>query len=90
MKITKQLVILLFATILLQGQPLRAQQPDSTAIDSLTYNIFKALPEVMVKGERPVVKAKKGMLEYDMMGHHNLLVLQILQSGILHFHLIYS
>jgi len=66
MKITKQLVILLFTTILLQGQPLRAQQPDSTAIDSLTYNIFKALPEVMVKGERPVVKAKKGMLEYDM------------------------
>lgn len=46
--------------------------PAQEAVDSLltgdvqTDSLFQALPEVMVEGERPVVKALPGRLEYDL------------------------
>lgn len=46
--------------------------PAQEAADSLltgdvqTDSLFQALPEVMVEGERPVVKALPGRLEYDL------------------------
>lgn len=40
------------------------------AQDDISYaymdSLFQELPEVLVKGERPVVKAEKGKLVYDM------------------------
>ena len=43
-----------------KGQPL-------THTDSLTMeNMMHNLPEVMVKGSRPIVKAERGMLSYNM------------------------
>ena len=64
----KRKALLLFLLIATALQMTQAQQNDSmaVAIDSLTYNMYKNLPEVMVSGQRPVVKAKHGMLEYDM------------------------
>ena len=46
--------------------------PAQEAVDSLltgdvqTDSLFQALPEVLVEGERPVVKALPGRLEYDL------------------------
>ena len=37
-------------------------QKDSLTMESMMYN----LPEVMVKGSRPIVKAERGMLSYNM------------------------
>lgn len=50
--------------VLLPAVVARAQQNDSTYLylDSL----FMELPEVLVVGERPVVKAEKGKLVYDL------------------------
>lgn len=47
-------------------QTAEAQDIKKDSLEAYTDSIFKELPEVMIKGERPVVKAKKGMLEYDM------------------------
>lgn len=64
----KHTLVFVFMTLALAIQMLHAQHTDSlaVAVDSLTYNMYKNLPEVMVSGQRPVVKAKRGMLEYDM------------------------
>ena len=49
-----------------------AKLPAQEAVDSLltgdvqTNSLFQTLPEVMVEGERPVVKALPGRLEYDL------------------------
>lgn len=49
-----------------------AKLPAQEAVDSLltgdvqTDSLFQTLPEVMVEGERPVVKALPGRLEYDL------------------------
>ena len=37
-------------------------QKDSLTMESMMHN----LPEVMVKGSRPIVKAERGMLSYNM------------------------
>ena len=54
----------LWALALLSVQVLDAQEvkTDSLWADSLV----QTLPEVMVTGERPVVRAKAGKLEYDL------------------------
>ena len=54
----------LWALALLSVQVLDAQEvnPDSLWADSLV----QTLPEVMVTGERPMVRAKAGKLEYDL------------------------
>ncbi|WP_321480369.1 outer membrane beta-barrel family protein [uncultured Bacteroides sp.] len=44
------------------GKPIRANDSTYLFLDSLYMN----LPEVMVKGERPIVKAEKGKLVYDL------------------------
>ena len=38
----------------------------SVSNDGMIDSIFQSLPEVMVKGERPVVKAESGKLVYDL------------------------
>ena len=46
-----------------------ANAQDDIPKDSLTMewnSIFRNLPEVMVKGSRPIVKAERGMLSYNM------------------------
>lgn len=55
---TSVLLILALTT----GTPVMAQQSDSLRIDSIIH----ALPEVMVKGERPVVKVEGSKLVYDL------------------------
>lgn len=47
--------------------PLMAQSVNDTTAHSLSADsIFRSLPEVMVKGERPVVMLNNGVLTYDM------------------------
>ena len=56
----KKLLVIVIALFALKAQ---AQEDVNIAyVDSL----FGRLPEVMVKGERPVVKARQGKLVYDM------------------------
>lgn len=52
----------LFVVVFAIGTPVMAQQSDSLRMDSIIH----ALPEVMVKGERPVVKAVGNKLVYDL------------------------
>lgn len=49
----------------------RQQQQRQTPVDSVTNvaymdSLFKELPEVMITGERPIVKAEQGKLVYDL------------------------
>ena len=76
----RQTLYLLLA--LLCAAPLRAQHADpqtsaetserTLSADSITTgdahmdSLYRSLPEVMVTGERPVVKARAGRLEYDL------------------------
>ena len=76
----KRTLYLLLA--LLCAAPLRAQHADpqtsaaagerTLSADSITTgdahmdSLYRSLPEVMVTGERPVVKARAGRLEYDL------------------------
>ena len=56
----KKLLVIVVSFVALNVQ---AQEDVNIAyVDSL----FGQLPEVMVKGERPVVKAQQGKLVYDM------------------------
>ena len=52
------IIALCFITLSIQAQ----EDVNILYVDSL----FGQLPEVMVKGERPVVKAQQGKLVYDM------------------------
>lgn len=57
--------IFLLGLILLSGANVKAQtrtQTDSLTMETMLHN----LPEVMVKGSRPIVKAERGMLSYNM------------------------
>lgn len=57
--------IFLLGLILLSVANVKAQTLTHT--DSLTMeNMMHNLPEVMVKGSRPIVKAERGMLSYNM------------------------
>ena len=57
----------IFFTILLVASAITAYAQDNATKDSLTMeNIMHNLPEVMVKGSRPIVKAERGMLSYNM------------------------
>lgn len=53
---------LLLSFCLTAALPALAQQADSLRMDSLIH----ALPEVMVRGERPVVRVEPGRLVYDL------------------------
>ena len=56
-----------FFTILLVASAITAYAQDNATKDSLTMeNLMHNLPEVMVKGSRPIVKAERGMLSYNM------------------------
>jgi len=56
----KIMIIVAIAT----AMPMAAQtQNDSTAIED---SIFRSLPEVMVSGRKPIVKAESGKLVFDM------------------------
>ena len=51
--------------------PLKAQKTGNVAPkDTTTYlymdSLFQQLPEVMVRGERPIAKISKGTLVYDL------------------------
>lgn len=57
--------IFLLGLILLSVANVKAQtrtQTDSLTMETMLHN----LPEVMVKGSRPIVKAERGMLSYNM------------------------
>ena len=57
--------IFLFGSFLLSVANVKSQTLTHT--DSLTMeNMMHNLPEVMVKGSRPIVKAERGMLSYNM------------------------
>ena len=57
--------IFLLGLFLLSVADVKAQTLTHT--DSLTMeNMMHNLPEVMVKGSRPIVKAERGMLSYNM------------------------
>ena len=59
MKRTSYLLLALLGSASVYAQEMKT---DSLWADSL----MQTLPEVMVTGERPVVKAKAGKLEYDL------------------------
>ena len=50
------------------GAGLSAQEAADSLLtgDVQTDSLFQALPEVLVEGERPVVRALPGRLEYDL------------------------
>ena len=57
--------IFLLGLFLLSVANVKAQtltQTDSLTMETMLHN----LPEVMVKGSRPIVKAERGMLSYNM------------------------
>ncbi|HIZ32997.1 MAG TPA: outer membrane beta-barrel protein [Candidatus Bacteroides merdigallinarum] len=58
----KRMTLCMLATFCLSGICAQEMKTDSLWADSLV----RTLPEVMVTGERPVVKAKAGRLEYDL------------------------
>ena len=78
----KRILYLPLLLALLCAAPLRAQHADpqtsaaagerTLSADSITTgdahmdSLYRSLPEVMVTGERPVVKARAGRLEYDL------------------------
>ena len=56
-----------FLTSLLVAAVITANAQDNTTKDSLTMEtLMHNIPEVMVKGSRPIVKAEHGMLSYNM------------------------
>ena len=57
----------LFFVSLFVASAITANAQDNDAKDSLTMEtMMRNLPEIMVKGSRPIVKAERGMLSYDM------------------------
>ena len=57
----------LLLTGLLVAATITANAQDNTTKDSLTMEtMMHNIPEVMVKGSRPIVKAERGMLSYNM------------------------
>ncbi|WP_106812243.1 outer membrane beta-barrel protein [Prevotella merdae] len=57
----------LLLTGLLVAAVITANAQDNATKDSLTMeNMMHNIPEVMVKGSRPIVKAERGMLSYNM------------------------
>ncbi|MCQ4917023.1 hypothetical protein NE451_21335, partial [Bacteroides nordii] len=57
-------IYLLFSVIGMVLTQLCAQSQDS--LDTYIDSIYLELPEVMIKGERPIVKATQGKLVYDI------------------------
>lgn len=57
-------IYLLFTMIAMGLTHLCAQSQDS--LDTYIDSIYHELPEVMIKGERPIVKATQGKLVYDI------------------------
>ena len=56
-----------FLTSLLVAAAITANAQDNITKDSLTMEtMMHNIPEVMVKGSRPIVKAERGMLSYNM------------------------
>ncbi|WP_308229810.1 outer membrane beta-barrel family protein [uncultured Prevotella sp.] len=56
-----------FLTSLLVAAVITANAQDNATKDSLTMEtMMHNIPEVMVKGSRPIVKAERGMLSYNM------------------------
>lgn len=56
-----------FLMSLLVAAAITANAQDNTTKDSLTMEtMMHNIPEVMVKGSRPIVKAERGMLSYNM------------------------
>ena len=57
----------LLLTGLLVASAITANAQDNATKDSLTMEtMMHNIPEVMVKGSRPIVKAERGMLSYNM------------------------
>ena len=57
----------LFFTTILVASAITANAKTNVETDSLTMEtMMHNLPEVMVKGSRPIVKAERGMLSYNM------------------------
>ena len=64
----KRLIVMIMAFALAIGSKAQETKTDSLSLDNngMIDSIFQSLPEVMVKGERPVVKAEAGKLVYDL------------------------
>ena len=57
----------LFMSAVLLCAVMTSNAQSTSQTDSLTMeNMMHELPEIMVKGSRPIVKAERGMLSYNM------------------------
>jgi hypothetical protein len=63
----RRIYLLLFFIILALMQLFGQEMPQSNdTINSYIDSIYRELPEVMISGERPLVKATQGKLVYDL------------------------
>ena len=62
----RQLILILWLAAFVAKLPAQEQADSLLTGDMQADSLFQALPEVMVEGERPVVKALPGRLEYDL------------------------
>ena len=73
MKYEMKRISLLLPLCVCAWMPVAAQQEQqmqapADSVKNIAYidSIFKELPEVMITGERPIVKAEQGKLVYDL------------------------
>ena len=62
----RQLILILWLAAFVAKLPAQERADSLLTGDVQADSLFQALPEVMVEGERPVVKALPGRLEYDL------------------------
>ena len=62
----RQLILILWLAAFVAKLPAQERADSLLTGDMQADSLFQALPEVMVEGERPVVKALPGRLEYDL------------------------
>ena len=69
MKRTYLLLLLLFMYwMYVSAQQVQTAQEPADSVKNVAYidSLYRELPEVMITGERPVVKAEQGKLVYDV------------------------
>lgn len=62
----RQLILILWLAAFVAKLPAQERADSLLTGDVQADSLFQALPEVMVEGERPIVKALPGRLEYDL------------------------
>lgn len=62
----KRVILILGGWTLLSSAGAQVNVPDSLSADHRLDSLYRTLPEVLVQGERPVVRAQAGKLVYDL------------------------